>query len=92
MMELISKDDPPIYLSSTLPNLALESSNQFLHHPKHAQLLYERCQEIGLPVVANIPALKIAPSSRGPTSWRDFVLTHLKVAPKPASGAGGGAR
>jgi acetyl esterase/lipase len=94
MIELISKDDPPLYLSSTLPSLALESSNQFLHHPKHAQLLYERCREIGLPVVANIPAIGIALPSGGPASWREFVLTHLKVIAKPASAqaASGGTR
>jgi hypothetical protein len=78
-IELMSKDDPPLYISSTLPDLALVNSNQFLHHPKHAQLLYERGREIGLPVVANIPAVGIALPRTGPANWRDFAFAHLGI-------------
>lgn len=81
MMALMSKDDPPLYLSSTLPDLALENTNQFLHHPKHAQQLLERAREVGLTVVANIPALKITPAVGGAANWRDFACAHLGVKP-----------
>ncbi|MCX6951527.1 MAG: alpha/beta hydrolase [Verrucomicrobia bacterium] len=76
---LISKDDVPVFLSSSLPGLELENTNQFLHHPKHSQLLYDRCREVGVPVVASIPALGIRPPPGGPASWRDFVFKQLGV-------------
>ncbi len=79
MLGLISKDDAPVFISSSLPGLELENNNQFLHHPKHSQLLYDRCREVGVPVVASIAALGIKPASGGPTNWRDFAFTYLGV-------------
>lgn len=78
MLGLISKDDPPAFISASQSDLALENSGQFLHHPRHSQLLYERCREVGVPVVAQIPALKIAPGPGARTTWHEFVLYHLK--------------
>lgn len=75
---LISPDDPPLFVSVSLPNLELANVNQFLHHPRHSQLLYERCREQGVIVVADIPALKIEPPHDGPKNWTEFVLAHLK--------------
>lgn len=75
---LISPDDPPLFISVSLPDLELANVNQFLHHPRHSQLLYERCREQGVPVVADIPALKIEPPHDGPKNWTEFVLARLK--------------
>ena len=77
---LMRSDSPPFFVSSSLPDLELKSSNQFLHHPTHSQKLYERAQTLGVPVVANIPALKIFPPADGPNSLRDFLLLHLGAA------------
>lgn len=79
MLGLISKDDVPLFFTTSLPDLTLENTNQFLHHPKHAQLLYERAQAVGLSVVASIPALGIKPPAGGPTNWRDFAFKYLGV-------------
>jgi hypothetical protein len=87
MLGLITKDDPPVFLNSTLPNLALENTGQFLHHPKHSQLLYERLREVGVPVVASIPALNIAPPTGAPLHWREFAFAHLQVNTKVPTGA-----
>jgi acetyl esterase/lipase len=81
MLALITKDDPPVFVSSSLPDLALTNSTQFLHHPRHGQALYDRCREVGVPVVANIPALGIAPPADGPKTWRDFLFRQLGIAP-----------
>jgi acetyl esterase/lipase len=80
MLGLISKDDAPVFISASLPGMELTNTNQFLHHPTHSRLLYERCREVGLPVVASIPALGISPPKDGPRTWRDFVFTYLGVA------------
>jgi hypothetical protein len=78
MLGLISRDDPPVFIAASQADLALENTSQFLHHPKHSQLLYERCREVGVPVVAQIPALKIKPGPGAQATWREFVLYHLK--------------
>lgn len=79
LIALMKADSPPFFVSSSLPDLALETSNQFLHHPTHSQKLYDRARELGTPVVANIPALGIKPSADGPKSLRDFLFLHLGV-------------
>ena len=77
---LMRADSPPFFVSSSLPDLELKSSSQFLHHPTHSQKLYEQAQKLGVPVVASIPALKISPPADGPKSLRDFLLLHLGAA------------
>lgn len=79
MLGLITKDDAPVFITSSLPGVELENVNQFLHHPKHSQLLYDRCREVGVPVVASIGALGIKPPADGPRNWHDFVFKHLGV-------------
>lgn len=79
MLSLLSKDTAPIFISGTFPTLAVENLNQLLHHPRHAQLLYERLRELGVPTVANIPALKITPAAGEPRTWPEFLFQHLGV-------------
>jgi len=79
MLGLVTKDDPPVFINSTLPTLALENTNHFLHHPKHSYLVYQRLRELGVPVVATIPAMKIAPPKDGPANLREFMFSHLDV-------------
>jgi acetyl esterase/lipase len=79
MLALATKDDPPVFISSSLPDLSLNNSNQFLHHPKHGKALYDRCGEVGISVVASIPAFGITPPKDGPATWRDVVFHALNV-------------
>ncbi len=79
MLALASQDDPPVFISSSLPDLSLTNSNQFLHHPKHGKALYDRCREVGVKVVASIPAFAIAPEKDGPATWHDLLFQALKV-------------
>jgi acetyl esterase/lipase len=88
MLGLISKDDPPVFISAALPDLALVNTGQFLHHPKHSQLLYDRCRELGVPVVASIPALGITPPKDGPASLADFLLQNLNARSAPPAAPG----
>jgi acetyl esterase/lipase len=79
MLGLISRDDPPVFLETGARGLALTTVNQLLHHPKHAQALYARCRELGVPVVASIPDFGIAPPADGPATLREFLFHHLNV-------------
>lgn len=78
MFGLISKDDPPVFLSVTREAGTIKNRGDFLHHPKHSQAIYDRCKETGITVVADIPGLNIKPPDDGPTKERDFFLKYLK--------------
>ncbi len=81
MLGLISKDDAPLFITASLTDFNIDTTNQFLHTPKHSQLLYERCREIGVPVVGSIPAMGLKPAAGEPATWRDFAFKYLGVKP-----------
>lgn len=73
----ISPDDPPCYIAADLPDGAPTSSSEFLHHPLHSRLLYERCRAQGVQVIADIPAFGIVPKSDCPQTLQEFLITQL---------------
>lgn len=79
MLGLISQGAPPVFLTAGLPTLELKTTNQFLHHPKHALLVYERCRALKAPVIAQIPAYGIFPPESAPQSLTEFMIGHLKL-------------
>jgi hypothetical protein len=80
LLGLMSPDDPPVFLSTKLPAGPITTRGEFLHHPKHAQALYERGQAIGLTILADVPALNLKPPAEGPTQLRAFLLKYLNPA------------
>ena len=62
MCGLISKDDPPVFLDTDRPGTEITDRGAFLHHPKHAKAVYDKCHEIGVPVEAIIPAFNLKPA------------------------------
>lgn len=80
MINLISMDDPPVYLNTTKqPAGEVKDRGQLLHHPKHAQAIYDRCRKVGVTAVADIPALDIKPGKDEPADLKAFLFKHLKV-------------
>ena len=79
MFGLISKDDPAVFLNASMRGGEITDRNQYLHHPKHSQVIYDRCRELGLVALADIPALQLKPTPGGPANLRDFFLQQLKV-------------
>lgn len=77
IIALITRDDPPVFLVAHRPD-ALTSVGEFVHHPRLTQRLYERCQEVGVPGVADIPALGLRPSPGEPATWCEFALRRLR--------------
>lgn len=57
--------------------LATDEELKGLHHPKHAQAIYDQCKKLGVGVTADIPGLDIKPTADGPTKERDFLLKYL---------------
>ena len=78
VISLITKNGAPVFLVAHRPD-SLTNVGEFLHHPRLSQLLYERCRAVGVPVIADIPALQIRPGAGEPATWSAFVLRALKV-------------
>ena len=51
---LITKDDPPVYLSSTHPGGPFQSKNDVNHHPLHMEVIKERCDRVGVLAVLEL--------------------------------------
>ena len=79
MRGLISRDDPPVFLNSAMPGGDITSRGHLLHHPLHAKAIYDRCHEVGVGVVAQIPGIDIVPGKEDPQSLREFMFKVLKV-------------
>ncbi len=88
MLGLISKDDPAVFLNASMRGGEITDRNQYLHHPKHSQVIYDRCRELGVVALADIPALNLKPAKDGPANFREFFLQQLRViAPVSSAGA-----
>jgi alpha/beta hydrolase fold len=79
MLGLITKEDAPVFLSVSRSAGPIANRGDYLHHPKHSQAVYDRCREVGVPVIAEISGLQISPPTDGPTSQLDFFLKYLKA-------------
>lgn len=88
MISQISKDDPPIVMTCSMPDGEPENRGHLVHHPRHAQAIKKRCDEAG--VQCEIHLRDSNPSSRAGASGDviAFLLKHLGVEPKkPAASA-----
>ncbi len=79
MCGLVTKDDAPVYLACSRSGDPIEDKGAYLHHPKHSQLVYDRCREVGVNAVADLPGLNIHPASDAPKTLHEFLFKHLKV-------------
>ncbi|MBM4023978.1 MAG: alpha/beta hydrolase [Planctomycetes bacterium] len=80
MRGLISTGDAPVFLNTGQEGGEITDRGHLLHHPKHALAIYDRCREVGVPVVANIPAVGIRPRDNEPQNLTAFLFKHLGVA------------
>jgi len=79
MRGLISKEDPPVFLNTGQKGGDITDRGRLLHHPKHALAIRDRCREVGVPVVANIPTLGIRPGKNEPAGMTEFLFKYLNV-------------
>ena len=90
MCGLITKDDPPVFLSTTMPGGPVKDRGHLLHHPLHAKAICDKCREIGVPVEAEIPAFNLKPDPGTPQTMSEFLLMRVKTSPPldPPAAAG----
>jgi acetyl esterase/lipase len=74
---LISKDDPPVFLTTGIPDGEPATKGQYLHHPRHMQAIKKRCDELGVPAVLVLPGEQGARDDR--STILPFLLKHLGV-------------
>ncbi|NJM55004.1 MAG: alpha/beta hydrolase [Verrucomicrobiae bacterium] len=82
MFGLLTADDPPIYLSCSLPDGEPTERGHLLHHPRHAQVIERRCKELGIPVTA-VYASDEMQWSKTHSAAVEFLLRHVSL---PAAG------
>lgn len=87
MCGLVSKDDPPVFLSSSQHGGEVTDRGNYLHHPKHAAAVKKRCDEIGVECVAEIPGLNIKPPAGKPQNLQEFLFRNLGVKSGAAAAA-----
>lgn len=75
MLDLLTADDPPTYISNSGSNTTPQNPSQFdlLHHPLHARTLTERATAVSAMLVADVPAFDIST----PGGAMDFLVAQL---------------
>jgi len=77
MLGLMSKDDPPLYVSNGMRGGTPEDRGHRNHHPLHAVALKKRAEEVG--VEAEVHAEKIGIKPANPEGLVNFFLRHLRA-------------
>ena len=88
MRGLISREDAQVFLNTGQEGGDIIDRGHLLHHPRHALAIYDRCREVGVPAVANIPALGIRPRDNEPQNMTEFLFKHLGIAVTAGKRAG----
>lgn len=86
MIQWISKDDPPVALACSLPDGEPTDRGHYVHHPKHATAVADRCKENGVDCL-----LLLADGTRTPKAERErqqkavvaFLIEKVSPAPQP---------
>jgi hypothetical protein len=77
MLRQITRDDAPIFMTCSLPDTEPANRNHLLHHPRHMQVVEQRCAEAGVEVHAVSTAGKSRERGTGQQDLLGFLLQHL---------------
>ena len=79
MLGLMSKDDPPLYVSNGMKGGTPENRGHRNHHPLHAVALKKRAEEVGIEAEVHAKLIGIEPPKT--EGMVNFFLRHLGVKP-----------
>jgi acetyl esterase/lipase len=79
MRGLITSDDPPVYLFSPQPGGPPKDRGHYVHHPKHARAIKERCDQLGVKAVLYVPGDGGERPPAGDQTLLQFLLRNLGV-------------
>ncbi|MCX7014512.1 MAG: alpha/beta hydrolase [Candidatus Sumerlaeota bacterium] len=80
MLGLITKDDPPIFVCTSLPEGEPQSRGEMVHSPRHAQAVKAKCDEVGVECQLVLPASDPNAPKDSAVAAMDFLLKHLGAA------------
>lgn len=75
MLQMISKDDPPIVAACTRPDGESVDRGHYVHHPRHATAIAERCKQHG--VDSLVLLIDSTPRDQQQVKVVDFLLKKL---------------
>lgn len=79
MLGMLTPDDPPTFLYSAQPNVPPANRGHYVHHPKHAIAVKEKCDRLGIDAIL-ITAENPAPEGKTPEDvMLEFFFKHLGV-------------
>jgi len=79
MLGLLTKGDPPVYLYSKLPNTPPTDRGHYVHHPKHAIAIKEKCDQLGIENVLILSDTPLPEGKKPDDVMLDFFFKHLGV-------------
>lgn len=77
MLRLLSSDDPPIFMSCTLPQGDPKNRNHLLHHPRHVEIIKQKAESVGVKFEGHLAGDKSAIKGDPAVAAVDFLLRHL---------------
>lgn len=76
MLNLLTSDDPELYLSNSNNDYVYPTTNtQLLHHPLHSKVLMDKALIENVPVVVYLPSMNI--DTRNGESILDFIIRKI---------------
>ena len=82
MRGLITPDDPPVYALTSTPDRPPTTRGIYNHHPRHAQLIDDRCKEQGVQCLCLLPKVRKEDATRleqNPDLMFEFFCKHLGI-------------
>jgi len=78
MRGLLSPDDPPVYLHSAQPNTEPVDHGHYVHHPRHAIAIKDRCDALGIETIMILKGSS-PPGKKPADVMLDFFFKHMQV-------------
>jgi hypothetical protein len=85
MFRQITRDDAPVFMTCSLPGGEPKNRGHLLHHPRHMEVVRQRCDEVGVEAHAVSTAGKDRTQSAGQQDLLRFLLRHLGAATQPST-------
>ena len=85
MFRQITRDDAPVFMACSLPGGEPKNRGHLLHHPRHMEVVRQRCDEVGVEAHAVSTAGKDRTQSAGQQDLLRFLLRHLGAATQPST-------
>lgn len=82
MRNLITPDDPPIFILTTTKDVSASTRGIYNHHPRHGELIEQRCKSEGVDVLCLLPKVREEDAERmaaEPDVMMHYFFQHLGV-------------